>query len=112
MFNKPTNTGMLKHPIEILEFISGIDENGLSVENWVIDRKVRCMVTNPKISKGEENTTEGITSKKIKYFTFRKRKDYNSKLRIRYKNQLYDVEGVADFDYDDLYQTVRGILVT
>lgn len=112
MFNRPINAGELKHPIKILEFKSTIDEDGFAIEDWVEVRSARCKVTNPNIIKFEELSNEGIISKKIKYFTFRKKLELNTKIRIKYKNQTYEVDGDVDSNNDELYQTVRGILVT
>lgn len=111
MFNKPINAGELKFPIEILTYESSIDENGLAIEDWVLHRKVKCKVANASLNGYEKVSNEGIVSNKIKLFTFRNKDELNSKIRIKFKNKFYEVDGEIDSNHDQIYKTVRGILV-
>lgn len=99
----------LRNPIEIQRAVSGVDEDGIPIEdNWQTLLKTKARVKTNKddeeaMLQGEEDTT-------IKTFTIRGRKDINitKKDRLVYKGNIFNIKSVEDVQEIGLFIVIKG----
>lgn len=99
----------LRNPIEIQRAVSGVDEDGIPIEdNWQTLLKTKARVKVTKLD--EETMLQGEGDSIIKTFTIRGRKDIDitTKDRVVYKNNIFDIKSVEDIQEIGLFIVIKG----
>lgn len=99
----------LRNPIEIQRAVSGVDEDGIPIEdNWQTLLKTKARVKVTKLD--EETMLQGEGDSIIKTFTIRGRKDIDitTKDRVVYKNKIFDIKSVEDIQEIGLFIAIKG----
>lgn len=98
-----------RNPIEIQRAVSGVDEDGIPIEdNWQTLLKTKARVKVTKLD--EETILQGEEDSIIKTFTIRGRKDIDitTKDRVVYKNKIFDIKSVEDVQEIGLFIVIKG----
>lgn len=106
---KDISSSNLRHVIDIIVHDSGVDDDGIPIDIERVVSTVRARVDVPSLRRQETLVAQGINVSKSLMFVFRYIDGFDSEVhKIRFKNRIYEVEGIENVEERDLYLNVLG----
>lgn len=103
------NHYQFRHLIDVIEYIDDVDSDSLpiKVERTVMSLHARVDV--PTLKRQEALVAQGINVSKSLLFVFRYIDGFDSEVhKIKFKNKIYEVEGIENVEERDLFLNVLG----
>ena len=103
------SSSQLRHIIEIISYTDGKDADGIpiKVENVVATKRARVDV--PSLRKQEVINALGVSASKSLMFVVRYFDGFDTDVhKIRYKNKIYEIQGVENVEERNLYLNILG----
>lgn len=92
------NAGEFKHPIEVQRFTQNVDSDGIPIEEYITILSTRAKIKNMSgYEKIIANADAGIDKKRF-YIRYKKELNLNTKDRIVYNEQSYNITYVSDVE--------------
>lgn len=109
MLLKNITSSDLKHIIEIVSNDVVLDADGVPTDVENVVSTVRARVDVPSLKRQETLVAQGINVSKSLMFVFRYLDNFDGEVhKIRYKNRLYEVEGIENVEEKNLFLNVLG----
>lgn len=110
---KDITSSQLRHVIEIISHTIGVDSDELPIDEEGVIHTVRARVDVPSLKRQEALVAQGINVSKSLLFVFRYIDGFDSEVhKIKFKNKIYEVEGIENVEERDLFLNVLGEVKT
>ena len=103
------SSSQLQKVIEIITYNRGIDTDGVPIDVENVVATVRARVDVPSLRRQETLVGQGINVSKSLMFLFRNFNGFDSEIhKIRFKGNVYEIQGIENVEEKDLYLNVLG----
>lgn len=107
MLLKDISSSDLRSAIEIISHRSGLDADGIPVDEMVVEKTVRCKVSTPSLRRQETLIGQGINATNTLMFVIRYITNLDSEShKIKYKNRIYEIVGIEDVEERQLFLNI------
>ena len=105
------SSSQLKHVIEIIEHEEGLDGDRIPIHVEKVIATKRSRVDVPSLRRQEALAALGISVSKSLMFIFRYIDNFDSEVhKIKYKNKIYEIQGIENIEERNLYLNVLGVV--
>lgn len=106
---KDITSSQLRHVIEIISHTTRVDKDCLPIKEEEVITKVRARIDVVSLKRQETLVAQGINVSKSLLFVLRHIPNLDSEIhKIRYKNRIYNIEGIEDVEERGLFLNVLG----
>ena len=103
------SSSQLRHIIEIITHDVRIDADGIPIDREVVVATKRARVDVPSLRRQETLISQGINVSKSLMFVFRYFDGFDSEVhKIKYKDEVYEIQGIENVEERDLFLNVLG----
>ena len=105
------SSSQLRHVVEVISYTDGKDIDGIpiKIENVVATKRARVDV--PSLRRQETLTALGISVAKSLMFIIRYFDGLDTDVhKIKYKNKIYEIQGIEDIEERSLYMNILGVV--
>ena len=105
--NFKINAGEFKHHIFIERFINSVSDENIPIKQWILLFKTRAKILNVRGAEAVKASGNTSAIEKTFYIRFTKKYNLNSKDRIIYNNEIYNIIYVNNIEEACFYLEVK-----